>query len=395
MFGRKRHFPRSDSPAHSGPRQRRRRWRVAVIVLVTLAIVLGVGRAILPWVLRDYVNRTLDRNQLYSGKIGNLRIQLVRGAYSIEDISISKTTGNVPVPFFAARRVDFSIQWNALLHRRAVGQIIMVRPELNFVDAATEGESQTGADAPWLQIIRDLFPFKINSAIVKNGSIHFRAFQTDRPVDVYLSEVQATIDNLTNIRDETKPLVSTVQATALAMDHAKFEYRMAFDPFSYRPTFHMAARLIGLDVTKINDLALAYGKFDFKRGWFDFVIESEAQEGLLSGYAKPLFRDLKIFSLTQDLKEDNVLEFFWQALVGAVTAVLTNQARDQFGTLIPFSGDLTGTTTTDLLATIGNILRNAFVRAYLPRFESGSEEVNGLRFAPPDFTEAISNTDSP
>jgi hypothetical protein len=362
---------------------------------LTLAILLGVGRAILPWVVRDYVNRTLDRNQLYAGKIGNLRIQLVRGAYSIEDISISKTTGNVPVPFFAAKRIDFSIQWNALLHRKAVGEIIMEQPELNFVDAPTESESQTGASAPWLQIIRDLFPFNINRAVVKDGSIHFRVFSTDRPVDVYLSEVQATIDNLTNIRDETHPLVSTVQATALAMDHAKFEYKMTFDPFSYRPTFQLAARLMGLDVTKINDLALAYGKFDFKRGWLDFIMESTAQEGWLTGYAKPLFRDLKIFSLTQDLKEDTVLEFFWQALVGAVTAILTNQSRDQFGTLIPFSGDLTRTTTADILATIGNILRNAFVRAYLPLLESGSEGVGGLMFAPPDFTDAISTSDSP
>jgi len=31
---------------------------------------------------------------------------------------------------------------------------------------------------------------------------------------------------------------------------------MRLDPSSYRPTFHMAARLLGLDVTKINDLLL-------------------------------------------------------------------------------------------------------------------------------------------
>lgn len=347
----------------------------------------------MPWFVRDYVNRTLDRNPLYSGKIGEVQIHLLRGAYSIKDISISKTTGNVPVPFFAARRVDFSIQWNAITHGRLVGRILMEQPELNFVDAPTEGETQTGADAPWLHVIRDLFPFKINRAIVKDGSIHFRLYQTEKPVDVYLSEVQATIDNLTNIRDETKPLVSTVQATALAMGHAKFEYKMSFDPFSYRPTFHMAARLMGLDVTKINDLALAYGKFDFKRGWFDFVIETDAQGGQLTGYAKPLFRNLKVFSLTQDLKEDNALEFFWQALVGALTSLLKNQSRDQFGTLIPFSGDLTSTTTTDILATVGNILRNAFVRAYLPRLESGQEGVDGLMFEPPEFTDPLSAGD--
>src|SRR5262245_13107194 len=330
-------------------------WRMFGIVLLVLVVLVGVGRALLPWAVRNYVNRTLDRNPLYAGTIGDVEIHLWRGAYSIDDVRISKTTGNVPVPFFAAPRVDFAIQWNALLHRRVVGQVLMYEPEMNFVDAPSEGEDQSGAGAPWLQLIRDLFPFKINSAIVKNGSIHFRAFKGEAPVDVYLSQVNASIDNLTNIRDELNPLVATVQATGIAMDHANFEYKMTLDPFSYRPTFHLGMRLIGLDVTKINDLALAYGKFDFKRGWFDFVLEADAKEGQLTGYAKPLFRNLKVFSLTEDLKEDNVLQFFWQALVGLATTVFKNQPRDQFGTLIPFTGEVSGATTTDPLATIGTI----------------------------------------
>jgi hypothetical protein len=344
----------------------------------------------LPGFVRDYVNRTLDRNPLYAGEIGEVEIHLRRGAYAIRDVRISKTTGNVPVPFFAAKRVDFAIQWNALLHRKLVGRVLMEEPEINFVDAPSEGEEQTGTGAPWLKMIEDLFPFRINSAVVKNGSIHFRAFQTQKNVDVYLTDVQASVDNLTNIREETKPLLSTVQATAIAMDHARLEYKMTLDPFSYRPTFHMAMRLMGLEVTKINDLAMAYGKFDFERGWFDLVVEAEAREGQLNGYVKPLFRDLKIFSLTEDIKDENVLQLFWQALVGAATSIFKNHPRDQFGTLIPFSGDLSQATSMDILATIGNVLRNAFVRAYLPRLEGGIESVDGLQFGPAELSDPIS-----
>ena len=372
------------------PRRKRRSWRILLFCLLGLALLGGIGRAVLPWFLRDYVNRTLDRNPLYAGTIGEVHVQLLRGAYSIDDVRISKTTGNVPVPLFAAKRVDFALEWSSLLHRKVVGRMVMVQPELNFVDAGTEDETQTGAGAPWLQVIRDLFPFRINSAHVRNGSIHFRAFQSEKPVDVYLSEVQATIDNLTNIRDETKPLISTVQATGLVMDQARFEYKMTLDPFSYRPTFRMAMRLLGVDVTRLNDLSRNYGKFDFERGWFDLVVEARASEGQLTGYAKPLFRNLKIFSWREDFTDENVLRSFWQALVGGVTTVFKNHPRDQFGTMIPFSGDLSGATTTDLMATIGNVLRNAFVRAYLPRLESGKESVDGLTFSPPEITDPIS-----
>src|SRR5438876_2139079 len=150
-----------DSPTEasaSKSRKLRRGWRRFGIILLILVAVLGIGRAILPWAVKDYVNRTLDRNILYSGKIGQVRVHLWRGAYSIEDVNISKTTGNVPVPFFAAKRVDFAIEWKALVHHRIVGRVLMEKPEINLVDASSEGESQTGAGGPWLEIIRDLFP---------------------------------------------------------------------------------------------------------------------------------------------------------------------------------------------------------------------------------------------
>src|SRR5436305_6703299 len=285
-----------------------RKWRILAFVLLGITVLAIAARALLPWFVRDYVNRTLDRRPLYTGNIGQVQIHLWRGAYSIHDIGLNKTTGNVPVPFFAAKRVDFAIQWDALFHHRIVGRLLMDQPELNFVDAPSEGESQTGEGGPWLQMIRDLFPFKINSCLIQNGSVHFRAYKTDKSVDVYLSELNGSVDNLGNIRNETTPLVSTVQATGLMMDQAKLELKMTLDPFSYKPTFHLVLRLLGLDVTKINELAKAYGKFDFKRGWFDLVVETDSKEGQITGYVKPLSRNLKAFSLTADIKEDNMLQ---------------------------------------------------------------------------------------
>jgi hypothetical protein len=380
-------------PSGEHSRAKHHRLRKLGLIVLGLVVILGIVRLILPWAVRNYVNRTLDRNSLYSGRIGPVQIHLLKGAYSINDVRLDKTTGNVPVPFFSAKRVEFAIQWDALLHHKIVGRIVMQQPVINFVDAPTEQESQSGAGGPWLQMIRDLFPFKINSAQIQDGSVHFRAYKTSKPFDVYLSRVNGSIENLGNVRDETTPLVATVQASAVAMDQAKLDFKMTLDPFSYRPTFHMALRLLGLDVTKINDLALAFGKFDFKRGWFDLVVEADSKEGLLTGYVKPLFRNLKVFSISQDVKDDNPLQFFWQALVGMTTNLLKNRPRDQFGTLIPFSGDTSSATTTDILATLGNILRNAFVRAYLPRLQDQQESPTELHFSAPDFTDSLSTSD--
>jgi hypothetical protein len=274
---------RDRSRAEKARPKRRSRWKRAGIALGVLVPVLVAARLALPRFVRDYVNRTLDRNPQYAGLIGGVRLHLWRGAYSIEDIRLVKTTGSVPVPFFSARRVDLAIETRALLAGELVGKVRIEEPELNFVDAADPARSQTGAGGPWLVILRDLFPFDINSTEVTRGKIHFRAFQTDPPVDVYLSHVEGSIENLTNIHDDLTPMFASVSASALAMDQARVKYEMKLDPFSYRPTFQLALRVLGLDVTKTNALARAYGRFDFERGWFDLVTELDVKEGALKG----------------------------------------------------------------------------------------------------------------
>src|ERR1041384_3479 len=73
-------------------RKKRRFWRALGWVAVALLVVGVVARLWLPSLARDYVNRTLDRNPLYSGQIGEIKMHVWRGAYSIRDIRISKTT---------------------------------------------------------------------------------------------------------------------------------------------------------------------------------------------------------------------------------------------------------------------------------------------------------------
>jgi len=158
---------------------------------------------------------------------------------------------------------------------------------------------------------------------------------------------------------------------------------MKLDPFSYRPTFQMALRLLGLDVTKTNSLARAYGNFDFEQGWFDLVVELDVKEGAIRGYVKPLFRDLVVFDLAKDARK-NPLEAFWEALVGLAASVFRNPVRDQVATVIPVSGYIERPDT-DVLATLANMLRNAFVRAYLPRFQGTASEISVLRFEPGTF----------
>ncbi|MGN6506059.1 MAG: hypothetical protein ACTHM6_10905 [Tepidisphaeraceae bacterium] len=374
--------PSPASPADStpAPKKKHRKRRIFGTIFLLLVLLLVVGRLLLPRYVTWEVNRIIDRNPLYNGKIGGVTIALWKGEYSIYDVKLLKLTGNVPVPFFAAKRIDLAIQWDAILHGKIKGTVFMDEPQVNFVQDANPSQSQTGAGGPWLGIIQSLFPFDINSCQLHNGSVHFRAFDRQPQVDVYLSELELSIDNLSNIRDETKPLVSTITGTARAMDSGKVDLHISLDPFSYKPSFDLGLKLIGLDVSKVNNFALAYGGIDFEQGFFDLVVELKSREGAIDGTITPLFRDLQVLGKS-DFEHDNPLNLFWQALVGGAEFLLKNQPRDQFGTRIPVTGTV-GTPTPDVLTTLGNVLRNAFIRAYLPRFQGELGDSVRMDFKP-------------
>ena len=53
------------------------------------------------WV-RDHVNRKLSEMPDYRTHVGVVTLHFWRGAYSVHNINVVKTSGKVPVPFFSA-----------------------------------------------------------------------------------------------------------------------------------------------------------------------------------------------------------------------------------------------------------------------------------------------------
>ena len=97
-----------DAKPQAAAKRRRSRWRTFGLIMLFVLGLLIAARLAMPSFARWYVNRTIDRNPLYDGRIGDVHIHLYRGAYSIDDIRLNKVTGNLPVPLFAAKRLDIA-----------------------------------------------------------------------------------------------------------------------------------------------------------------------------------------------------------------------------------------------------------------------------------------------
>jgi len=339
------------------------RWTVLILLGVLVAL-----RLSLPFGLKAYVNRQLDKMPDYDGHVGDIDVHLWRGAYRIRDLQIVKTTSNVPVPLFAAEQVDLSMEWKELFHGALVGEMVLVKPEIHMVAGPTPEQSQSGEDRAWGEMLASLFPFKLNRVEIEGGDIHFENFHSTPPVNIYINHVTATATNLTNTRDLAQPLPAGLRAHGSAFGGGGLELELKMNPLAELPTFEISGQLTNVDLVSLNDFLKAYGKFDVARGRFALFASFAAAEGKYDGYAKVFFEDLDVFAWEKERKK-NALEIFWHAIVGTASMVLRNQPKDQLATKIPISGEFEKTDVGVWSAT-AMLLRHAFIRALVPKLDN-------------------------
>jgi hypothetical protein len=145
-----------------------------------------------------------------------------------------------------------------------------------------------------------------------------------------------------------------------------------FRPEDKGPDFDLEVRIEDTDMTTMNDMLRAYGKFDVVRGLFSFYTELKVKHQTVDGYIKPLFRELKAYDKRQDA-EKSVFRKLYEKLVGGVSTLLQNWTpRREVATKTEVHGDLQGAggTKVDTGAALVNLVRNAFFRAILPGFDA-------------------------
>src|SRR4029077_11498305 len=93
------------------------------------------------------------------------------------------------------------------------------------------------------------------------------------------------------------------------------------------------------DMTAMNDLLRAYGKFDVVHGAFSLYSEIRVAKGYVNGYVKPLFKDVKAYDPEQD-RDKGFVRRLYERLIGGVSKVLKNQPRKEVATKVDISGPL-------------------------------------------------------
>ena len=168
------------------------RW----MLIAALGVVLGI-RALLPFAIARYGEFVIDLNGIYSSRIGDVDVQLWRASIQIEGLEIYRRNGRIPVPLFAAPRIDVSIE-PRFRERSWFGAIEILEPQINLVAGPTPEQSQTGLDAKWEATLARLEPFHLDRLAIRGGEFHFRNFHAEPAVDAYLRRLDLAILNLAN-----------------------------------------------------------------------------------------------------------------------------------------------------------------------------------------------------
>ena len=336
-----------------------KRWWFWVII-VCAVVFIAVHTYFAIWV-RNYVNRKLSEIPGYRAHVAAVTLHLWRGAYQIHNLDIKKTSGKIPEPFFSAPLVDFSLQWHALIFEHAaVGNIEIHRAEMNLVNGATPETRQVEVDAPWAQKIKQLYPLKINRFAVHDGEIHYRDHNRKPDVDIVTDRVQMVAVNLTNSKKLSKSLIADIRIEGRPLKAGAGRAQISLDPYASHPAFALNLEIKDLPLVKLNEFAQGYGGFTFKEGTFRTAMEASAKNGGYQGYIEPVFDHMVIFN-DQSLR--NPATAIWEAILGGLTRIIRNYPEDRFGTKVPFSGTFENPQP-DIIATIANAFRNAFVEAF-------------------------------
>ncbi len=366
----------------AGPAVRHRRWPLGLLY-AALAVVaaLAVGRLLAPAYVQRAINRRLNQIPGYAGNVAHVQLQLWRGAYRIDDIQIVKRDGKVREPFFKAKRIDFSIAWRELFHRKLVSDIYVEDAHLVFQHGATEETSQLTADRRWQDVIVDIFPIDITHFEIKGGAIRFIDTSRQPNVDIAVEDVKVLATGLRNRPSENgEAFPAKIDVSGRSIGGGQLRLFAKLEPLADQAHFQLNGELTKVELPALNNFLKAFAGIEVSKGQFELFGQIATQKGHYEGYVKPFLDHVDFTRPESDDK--SVGEQVWQNVVAAVSELFKNRVTKQIGTRIPFSGDAQKFNVSTLRA-IANGLHQGFIKALPHGFEGTTHPDDKSSTLPP------------
>jgi hypothetical protein len=336
------------------------RSRKGIIILSIIAALI-IFRLFLPLIVKNYVNKVLNRIPGYHGYVEDIDIALIRGAYVINGLYLYKNGNKKPMLDFP--KSDISIQWGALFHGRIVSEIKMYSPRFNYYVTLNKlSANETPKADDWTHALKKLVPIKINRFRVDDGEFLYADIVESPDINLSVRKINLIATNMSNVVDKSKTLPSNFIIHGVSFGDGNLEVTGNTNLLKKIPDMDVNVSLRKSNVTALNDLSRATAGFDFTKGEFNFFSEFAINNGYLKGYAKPMFHDIKLQD-SAGQPHSNILKRVWEGVISFFGFVLKNKPKDSFATKIPIEGNLNNPDV-EVWRLITNIFRNGFISPF-------------------------------
>lgn len=336
----------------------KKRYTLPILLLVLLIAI----RIAMPYLLEDYVNKTLNNIPGYKGHVEDIDIVLWRGAYVVDGLILQKTEAETDTPVLDFEKTDISIEWKSLFKGKIVSEIEMHNPKFNYIfeDQKKEGPDGKAKTDDWTKALTDLVPIDINHLSVHNGTANFVQLSSSPDINMFLQHIELEATNLSNVVNRDKTLPSNLHATAVSIGEGSVNLDGNLNLLKKIPDMDMEFALKKANVTAVNDLTLKYAGVDFESGTFELYSEVAIADGYLKGYIKPMFINAKLIGKND---EGGIFKKLWEGFVGTFKFLLKNHGTDTLATKVPLEGDLNNIDS-ELIPTVFNIFKNGWIKAF-------------------------------
>lgn len=347
-----------------------KKWRIILIIAAVFILI----RISLPYAILYFVNNSIKDIPEYTGKIEGVDLHILKGNYQIQNVQMSWLKDNEWVQVVDIPSIQISTVWSKILQGKIVASVNIEKPVLTLYYRMTKAERPKAKGKPITDVFREITPAKIETFTVRDAEIRFRNYYTQPNYVLYADSIYISLYNLTNMQNLSSPTYASMDLIGKVMGSGNLSINLMFNPIQTPPNFFVGLKMLNLDVNSLDTFSKAYGGFDFEKGTMDLTSEITMKNSEIDGYVKPIFRNLQVFSWKKDVKED-ALKAFWEGLVGSTSEVFENQPRDQLATRIPISGTISDPKV-DILTSVLNVLRDAFVKAFMPTLEGNVKPPN-------------------
>jgi hypothetical protein len=180
---------------------------------------------------------------------------------------------------------------------------------------------------------------------------------------VFLDRINVQMENFGNRLTEG---AATARVTARFMGSGKTLVTAALRPEHDGPDFDLATSIEDTDLRQMNDLVRAHARIDLTSGLFSVYSELRVKNGRVTGYVKPLIRDLKAYEAEED-REKGLGQRIKEKAVNITARLLRNRPRKELAAVAPLEGPLENPKA-NTWETMISVVQNAFFKAILPGF---------------------------